>query len=191
MRFNYIAVFLLCSQTLVAQSINKVELSSESSFRITGTSNINQFECEIKQGFHESQMAIWSSIEGNKISFKNTKVSINVNQIECANSHITNDLREALKEEEYPTISLELLSITGRLTKEQDVAKTLIIIAGKSNIYYLKYSVKFLDEKSFQIKLNANLQLQDFDITPPTALMGLIKVNDTITIDLNFVISVI
>ncbi|HNP19828.1 MAG TPA: YceI family protein [Fulvivirga sp.] len=191
MKFFYIIIFLICTQTSIAQSISQIVLDRESSFQITGTSNINQFKCKIKQGFHEGKMAIWSRIEGDKISFKNTSVTINVNQIECANNHITSDLREALKEEEYPTISLELLSISGHYTLEKDVAKTLITMAGKSKIYNLDYDVKFLNDKSLQIRLKANIQLQDFDITPPTALMGLIKVNDTITIDLNFVITLI
>jgi hypothetical protein len=192
MRFIYVMLCLFFSTKLSAQTINRLKIKEESTFRINGTSNINAFECEITQGFSENEITVYYTQNGSNILFKNTTFSLPVNRIDCGNSHITRDLKDALHEKLYPTINFKLLSIEDFNSDDlEPIAEALITIAGKTNKYYLNYGTKYISENAFYISLTSKFKLQDFNITPPTALMGLIKVHDTITIDLNFKIAVL
>lgn len=104
------------------------------------------------------------------------------------------DFYNALKSKTHPTMWIELETIdeirpigtfwTTFLTQ------TRITIAGARKSVPIEARVRRLSANQIQIQAEKALRMSDFDITPPTALMGMIKTNDEITIKLNLKVTI-
>ncbi|QSE96313.1 YceI family protein [Fulvivirga lutea] len=182
--------FFLLSIPLVAQSQTVRQtmiIEDESTFRISGKSSVNSFDCQIVQGFCGESVDVCYNLQATTVKFDNTKFSIPVNQFDCGSNFITRDMKKTLKAEEYPFMQFELLSIINfdNLNCNNSKAETLVTIAGVTNRYLLNYDISQLDEDTFKIKLNSTFDINDFNLNPPSALMGLIKVDKTIDVSLS------
>lgn len=178
-----IPFFLFVCCLCHAQTNGKIVLTSKSTFQLNGTSNINKFECSPKQGFPEQKIDIYYTQSEDEIVFSNTEFDLEVENIECQHQQMTRDMQKTLKANQYPLINFQLLCIT-TADNNTPSAKARITIAGKSNDYHLTYDLKSYDNQHLIIYLNSKFNMKDFDIIPPTAMMGLIKVDEIITIEL-------
>jgi hypothetical protein len=68
-------------------------------------------------------------------------------------------------------------------------AELKISLAGKANAYKLEYNSEQLNPDLYRVHLKSDFNMQDFGIDPPTALMGLIKVDKKISIEIDLYIS--
>ncbi|MEQ8928144.1 MAG: hypothetical protein RLO81_20175 [Fulvivirga sp.] len=186
---NKLIVFLLLSIPIKSnsQSVTKtMVIEEESTFKISGKSSVNSFDCHIIQGFCGESVSVSYNVQATTVKFSNTKFSIPVKQFDCGSKFITRDMKETLKAEDHPFMEFELISIRNfdDLNCENSKAETLVTIAGITNRYLLNYDISKLDEVSYRIKLNSTFDINDFNLDPPTALMGLIKVDETIGVSL-------
>lgn len=161
-------------------------IEPESTFKISGKSNVNQFDCKIEEGFCGKSVNVCYSVEDSSLKFSNTKFSIPVNEFDCGSKYITRDMKSTLKSDEYPFMTFELLNITNfeELNCGNSKAETLVTIAGVTNKYYLDYLLHKTDTDKFEILIHSTFDINDFKLETPTALMGMIKVSDTINVSL-------
>ncbi|UII19196.1 YceI family protein [Fulvivirga ligni] len=176
----------LASMLCNAQGTKHVTILPESTFSLSGTSNVNHFTCNMTKGLSRNQLAVCYQEKEDLYTFDNSGFALNINKFDCENSRMTHDLQDALQSDEFPVIKFELLSIKGLVAGDCEAeAESLITIAGNTNKYLLTYQVKQVSEESYKIELKANFNMRDFNITPPTALMGIVKVNEIISINLH------
>ncbi|MBL3655790.1 YceI family protein [Fulvivirga sediminis] len=168
-----------------AQTIQRVTIQPESHFSLSGTSNINSFRCVMENAFSNNQLNVCYNQEEDQLIFEKTGFHLAVEKFDCGNAKMTHDLKNALKAETYPKIEFELLTLAGLKAGDcEPVAESVISIAGQANKYLLKYIVKQISEDQYRIYLNADFNMTDFGIAPPTAMMGIVKVNEMISINL-------
>ncbi|UII25330.1 YceI family protein [Fulvivirga maritima] len=168
-----------------AQTIQQVTIEPESHFSLSGTSNVNSFSCVMEDAFSNYQLNVCYSQDEDQLVFENTGFHLAVSNFDCQNAKMTHDLKNALKADKYPKIKFELLTLEGLKSGDcEPIAESLINIAGKANKYLLKYKVKQISEDEYRIYLNADFNMKDFGIDPPTAMMGIVKVNEIISINL-------
>lgn len=124
-------------------------------------------------------------------------ISFPVRSLHCGKRAMNRDMYEALKAEEYPLIRYRLL--------EAGVADTLapgeaapppgetgtwrsirtrgvLTIAGVSDTTEVVVRGRVLDDNRFRVKGSRELNMDTFNITPPSALMGLIRADKQLTV---------
>lgn len=126
------------------------------------------------------------------------EVSIPVKALECGKRAMNRDMYEALKAERYESIYYRLLSAT---LNESNIELTngngapqqgdgwmqirtrgILEIAGVTDTTTVDVEGKLLSADRFRVRGSKQVDMRAHDVTPPTALMGLIKASSEITV---------
>ncbi len=166
------------------------QIQETSVLEVNGKTNINSFCCTSKDNYKKKKLKYAIEGDNSKIVFNEARLSLNTNNLDCGKKAINKDMRKTLQADKYPQIILELKEIQN--TKCYDfenceewyeiTAITDITITCFTQTYIFPVIVKKLDNHNFRVSGEATLQLCDFEIEPPTALLGLVKVKDGLDI---------
>lgn len=168
------------------RTIEKVILE-ERSLSINGTSNVNDFECNYNSPPAADTLEYAVEFKESEIHVEGDELNMYVESFDCGKKGINRDFRKTLRSEEYPTINVTL----ERLIHENGrpvIAEVLITLAGVSRIYQVDISNQTLNNDVREIYGKQVIRLSDFNLEPPRALFGLVKVRDEM--DINFTLSV-
>lgn len=174
------------------------DIKPSSKLFLNGTSNINQFTCDCENYTHAGTVSLNESKVGNWI-FQDARLSIAVASFDCGHSGINRDMGKALRSDKYPNIGITLKEIVNNASlrnlkpgTEQSLHVVVdISLAGATKEYPLQVKVREIKPDLFKITAEKKLFMSDFGVAPPTALFGLIKVNDMINISFDLEISTI
>ena len=161
-------------------------LSNKSNLTISGTSNISKFDCKLEQNFEQDTLIILTKYSGSKLLCENAITTFLVNKFNCGHEAINRDFRDALRENEFPEISLNVKNLyqtnnISNLSREINAEVSLMLAGSK-----MEYKIDFEENKAEPSQLcfsgEKSVKMSDFNIKPPKALMGLIKANDDLSI---------
>ncbi len=188
------------SMLMVKKSADRnFRISRNSSLKLEGQTNINGFTCDCNEVFQPQSLSFEvPDASGLVANFKQTNLNISVENLDCGNKLMNKDLQKALNAETYPFITIELLQIKqdhcNRLTEMKDWIKIKALIRlninGCSQDYWLDITTKKLDDNRFRFIGSKKFFMSSFGVTPPTAMMGMVKVEDEIRINLDLEIVV-
>ncbi|HEY0299021.1 MAG TPA: YceI family protein [Arachidicoccus sp.] len=175
---------LLINYHLRAQSIGLYTIGNDYTITIKGSSNLHDWSETIE---NTNGKSIITQNKNGSINLDSLTISMDVRSINSSEGKIMiNKTLNALKAEQYPFITFSLglplkmipsnasgtiINTTGRLTIAGVTRQ--IRISGK---IYRYSSNKFIFEGSQPV------QMSDYNITPPTAMLGLLKVRNQITV---------
>jgi polyisoprenoid-binding protein YceI len=182
-----ITLFLLCLSVCSAAIFSQQAVSlipASSTMTIQGTSSlhdweekVDKFEVNLSLKLKEKEVA---SID--KVSFVCKAASIS-----SENSTMTNKTLEALKAEKFPEITFKLVSID-KLTSQggtfSGTASGDISLAGVTKRISISFSGSNANNK-ITLKGSKTVSLKDYNIKPPTAMLGTLKTGDQVTISFN------
>lgn len=182
-------VLMLVSAQPVAAQI-QLELLDESELRIDGSSTVNSFTCNAR---FVSGNASLHAIGANRQGTDSAQVRVPVNRFDCGKERMNADFYEAMKADAFPYILFELIDaelVEGK-AESSDLrllyAAGNLSIAGTTRTIQISVRGKQLAEDLYQASGNIQLKMSDFGIDPPTALFGLIKADDKITVHFDLV----
>lgn len=180
-RFGADQVFLDYSYTI----------ESGSKLSIEGTSNINSFECFCKDNI-PPKTAKLQIVNPTTIRFQNASLSLRTKALDCDNNKMNSDLCDALKADDYPNIIIQFhdaLIVRGSLDDAVSGAdlrmQASMIITDVTKKVTLDVTAKKLGPGRYKFVCAKKLKMTDFNIDPPTALFGLIRVRDEITVNID------
>ena len=203
---NFIPLFftllIFCFSSFVVKTFESdykkaiYQIKPSSILEVNGKTNINSFCCASDEQFENKDLDYRYEASKSSISFQNTKFVLDIKKLDCGKRKINKDLFKALKVDEYPNIIIDLKYVLNLECFEPEVcdewvqleANTDITITCETNPVQIPILVKKVDTNSFKITGGTMLNLCDYDIKPPTAMMGLIKVKDAI--EFNFELNV-
>ncbi|MEX0944734.1 MAG: YceI family protein [Balneolaceae bacterium] len=161
---------------------------------IEGKSNVNEFECQANQYFAEATLID----DNDPIEFQQQldarvfmQLEIQVDGFECGRSRMNKDLQAALKSSEFPEITFEFdnASILN-LPENNNVDNAFEIevngtlsVAGNSRDIHFTTKAYFVETYLIRAIGKTTIQMSDFNVEPPVALMGLVKVEDELTVN--------
>lgn len=175
-----LTVFAL-NPVVFAQEVYRV-IPSKSTIRVEGTSSLHDWEM-IAEKMNASLEVI-----GEKNSIKDIKdvsFSLDAKNLLSDNSIMNNKAQDALKSKKYKEIRFELESITGlknTSTGFSGYASGNLFIAGKTKKVEFPFSAKINGNSSLVVSGNEKINMSDFDIDAPTAMLGTLKTGDEINI---------
>jgi hypothetical protein len=167
------------------------QIRPSSTLEVNGKTNINSFSCASKEQFSKKKLS-YKIEEGLPIiHFQNTALKINTLQLDCGRKLITKDLHKLLKIKEYPEITISLIEAINADCNDLTACdrwvdfeiRTDITITCETQAVIIPAQVKKIDVDSYRVVGNTSLQLCAFKLEPPTAMMGLVKVDDVIEIN--------
>ncbi len=168
---------------------------------IEGRSNINEFECEANRYFGEATL-----VQSNEdLDFQQAaderlflQVEIDVDGFECGRSRMNRDLQDALRSDQFPEItflfdSAEFIGFIEDEESENDIFEveilgTLTVAGNTRNIQFVTQAY-YLEPQRIRAIGKTTIRMTDFDVEPPTALMGLVKADDELTVNFDLVAS--
>lgn len=169
-------------------------IRESSSLTIAGSSNVNKFECTNYENFSNGYIYILTDEKNEHISFSNAILKIDIKSFDCKNPIMNKDFYNTMNARQSPTINVELLSAgpvsNGKILKGQSgkfLAEVGISLNGTTKADKIIVYWERTGNNLFRFLGEKELLMSDFGIDAPVAALGLIKVNDQITIkfDLN------
>ncbi len=180
--------FLFVQESATARQTNQVKsiILEESKLRINGTSNVSNFECNYKKRISADTLNQTITFSDSLIVIGDS-ILLSADSFDCGKKPINRDLRKTLKANEHPFLELELVSI--EIADEVPFQALLsVIIAGIQRTETVTITEFSTEESGISFKGQGDLLLTNFDLNPPRALFGLIKVDDRVDIHFDLMI---
>lgn len=189
-----VTVFLIFASGAGAQhsenfNDQNIEIVPGGALWLEGSASIVNYRCYAEQlegiGQIQNQTDPKKNVQGSG-GVKLT-VSIPVKTLECGKKKMNRDMYEALKADRFPDITYQLLNADLVETiddsnKMQIKTEGLLTIAGVSDTTEVVVTGQIIGEEQFRVTGSKRLNMHTFDIKPPTALLGLIKADETLTV---------
>ena len=186
------ALFTLTIFQLSAQITFYVDIQKNSSITINGTTNLLSFKLtQSGDRLAKRNFSISATQIQNKIVLSQNEHSISVNDFNSKNKLALRDFLKLVKSDIYPTfrVKLNYFEIDPKMiNKDQSKANASIelTITGRTKQYNIPITSN-REGDSYIIKGTEKLNIRDFGLIPPVEMMGLIRVNEWISIDFNIV----
>lgn len=193
-----LAFFFLCATPQIPQEVQQQWANSynftiepDSKLYLEGSSNIVDFTCGCTNPSGNGRFSF--ELKPGGYLFENSALKIPVNELDCGNRAMNRDMYDALQSEQHPSISIQLLGVQSHeenLLSECEQWSNLNVdlrlkIAGVSQMVSMQVQGAYLGYELYQFIGNQAIYLTDFGIDPPRALLGAIKVDNCITINMN------
>ena len=168
--------FIYFTGSVQAQSL-KIN-SKTSSMTIFGTTNVHNFKSNVE--LIKGELVINSS---RKVQSLN--VEIPVRSIKSGEKGMDNKTYEAFNDKKFPTISFQLVDASSLQISGDEINVMVtgnLTMAGTSRKISFKTTGKKLKPGVYEFKGSIPLKMTDFKMKPPTAMLGVMKVGDAITL---------
>lgn len=195
-----LALLLLAGGGQDAMSQQRLALDTESRLWIDGSSTLHDFTCEAEEleGYgmlEDSRPKATHTSNSDESPSARAEVIVRVEVFDCGKKKMNRDFYKALKAEVYPVIRYELerVEVLSLPTDETDHYQLLtagrIILAGVERRIDMAVVGQRMDDGRYRVQGRRLLQMSDFGIEPPTALLGLIRAHDRILVRFDLVAS--
>lgn len=182
-----LALILLFTGCTASTAQDPVLIKNQSSITINGTSSLHEWH----ENAADFNIAMKLSGEGALLPVIDRVVfTCKTASVKSDNSIMTNKTREALQADKHPEISFTSDKQSSLAFHKGSFSST---ITGDLVINGIKRNVSIpvegsLTGNNLNVKGSASLKMSDYDIRPPTAIMGTLKTGDEVTVyfDLKF-----
>lgn len=186
-----------------AQSLSgNLQIEKGGQLWIEGSAGIVNFKCEAEQlsgaGNIENTEHPEATVQGE--GDVSIAISMPVESLNCGKRAMNNDMYDALKSDDFPTIRYQLIdaSLANDVELEDNLSEWLSIrthgiieIAGVKDTTLFGVRGKMLSDNRFQVKGSKNIHMDTYDITPPSKMLGLIKADKNLTVHFNVIVKLI
>ncbi len=202
-------IFLLCSALWLPTSGGAQRLSGElqplvailppSQIYVAGKSNVNQFNCDCEQDFSAMRARCYWQADPPTLVFENTQLRLRAENLDCGNRMMNRDLRNTLRADRHPEIRLDLrrLQFAGGdianaigMDWTDLTAHTDLTMAGQTRRASIQFRGRSVGHEVYELVGMHEVRMTDFGVEPPTAMMGLVKVDDRMRIHFKLWLSV-
>lgn len=188
-------IFLLLSLAFAFYKGETVSYTIDpaSKLYLQGSTNVTNFSCNCNDRFSEGSFQINAKENNSLLQFSNAVMYIKTETFDCRNRLMNRDLYKALKSTQYPKIKIQLLEAQQNPNAMVNDCNDWVTLKGQAIITLTNVSKKVpLDVKAkktgknqFRFVSSKDLLMTDFNITPPSPMLGIVKVRDKITIHLD------
>jgi hypothetical protein len=188
------ADILTNTEPVKLQETIRLQLLDESSLKIKGTSTLHDWDVEAREFSVEFGVPLhWfdddTEWEGDEIS--NLRVIVPVDDLDGGRSRMNRDLRNAMNAEEYPEIEFDWSEIVIEKNEGNDFLFKVngsVSIAGETRDIMFESRVYKTDQNTINASGEVGLNMRDFGIDPPRALLGAIRTGEEITVVFDIVL---
>lgn len=171
-----ISFIAISGNVLTAQSL-KINPKTFS-MTIFGTTNVHDFQSKVTQV--NGELVINSSKQAQSLV-----VEIPVKSIKSKEKLMDTKTYETFKADKNPTITFKMTDASSLQVNGNDISVTVtgnLTMGGATRKIAMKAVGKIVKPGVYQFKGSVPLKMSDFKMTPPTAMLGVMKVGDAVTL---------
>lgn len=191
LKWVIMGTILFFSASVFTQAQNvQYNISQESTMKINGTSNVHDWEAEVKSirgTVVSKEKAANPNISGLDIS--NVMLIIPAKQILSDNSGMNRRIHDALKADEHAHIIFRLQSVKfiedAGGNNPNFIAKGTINIAGETKTIEVELKGQVLRNGNLRFTGTHKLKMSDYNVERPTAMLGSVRAGDEVEITFN------
>lgn len=181
----FICLLLTAGATFPVAAQQVTIVTDESKLWIEGRSNVNEFQCFANQ--YRSDIETTGTIDTLADTGLDVEIDIFVRSFDCGRSRMNRDLQNALRVRDHEAIRFKYIDTENVVYNTGDDTYTLtikgiLIVAGTERTVQFDLDGRLVDNNIIKATGSTTLEMTSFNIEPPTALMGLIKVDGTLVV---------
>lgn len=180
----------LSTVSVSQQHIIKWTVEKNSTLFVHGSSNVNNFTCDIN-GIAEKDTILLVNTASGLVKLTGA-IKMDVTSFDCHNYLIRKDLRKTLKADQYPKMIIRFLTLkTMPLLSsktEQVTGWVEVELAGMKKTFELTYTFKKTSPGIIWLKGGRNFSFSDFRLSAPRKLAGLVKIKDEFIVNFQLVL---
>ena len=188
-------LFLLFVTNTAFGQANAYEMHESSTMTIEGTSTLHDWESDVEEFSLEISMnqdAFTGSAAEGAISSLSLQAA--VESIKSGKGGMDRRTYDALQEEDHPYITFNLTSAELADSVETDNEFTLnvtgdLTIAGVTNTVSFPVTGMMESDNSYRFEGNHEINMIDYEVDPPTAMLGTIKTGEVVTVNFNILLT--
>lgn len=165
-------------------------VSDKSEIIIHGSTSINNFSCSSSLVLMNDTLPVL--ITPGKFIFTNARLIFTVNSIECGDNYSNKQLRNTLKSNQFPFILVDLMEISPDPSFFYKARTQLRVeVAGKQQLQNVNLILRRAAEDVYHLSGVTQISMSEYDLVAPSPMMGLIKVEDRLDIEIHLVLKVL
>lgn len=182
-------VFFLAAQSLLAQTSYKIEPGKNATLTVSGTSNVHNWTMVSTAA--ESQGFFKINAKDELIGLSGFSLTVAAKSLKSGKSLMDSRTYKSIKADDFPIISYQLRAVeivAMQPNKFKIITKGNITIAGKTQPISIVVNAVVNPDQTITCTGKTLLKLTDFEIEPPSFMLGAMKVGNEINIsfDLNY-----
>ncbi|WP_299781481.1 YceI family protein [uncultured Formosa sp.] len=167
--------------TVSNKNTTEIKIKPSSKLTIKGITNITDFSCKFNSVALKKKTPITYIKKENHTVFENAKLVLENKEFDCGKRIINNDFRDLLKTETYPKITILLKEVKHlNTTNKNTIASVDFLIAGVTKSYDIPITITH--DHSVIVDGDIKLNIRDFGLENPKKILGLIKIEDEVTV---------
>lgn len=175
---------------LTAQPLYKISNSKDIDMKLLGTSTLHKWAMDAKTFDGQAEFAFLPGNSGKLTGIKSLTFSLEVANLKSDEKALDRNAYKALKADEYKDIYYKLLSAT--LLSEKDGAYHVkthgnLTIAGVTREVAIDADCHINNDTSVAFAGSYKLKMTDYEVQPPTFMLGAMKTGDEITLDFKLI----
>ncbi len=152
---------------------------------IEGSSNVNKFQCRAAR----YNTDVYPPTQDTTVQ---VEVDIAVEGFDCGKRRMNRDLYETLLSEQHPFISFEYKSTESMTYNKATDTYTLTVngaltVAGHTNKITFPLIAEVIEDGKIKATGQTDLKMTNYNVEPPSALLGLVRVNDELTVHFDLI----
>ena len=177
----------LVTQTLASQTlVHRLIVQPSSTLYIEGTTNINGYECAIIKYTGNDTLVLHEGGRNIRPVFVKGAVELDASSCDCGIPLMTADFRRAINSKEHPSIVIDFISFE-RMPVYANVPDKFtgilkISIGGVRKVFEVNCTINATPAGVIHLVGSRVFNFSDFNITPPTRMLGAVRVNQSLTV---------
>ncbi len=163
---------------------NKWVIRSGSFLKVSGSTNVNSFCCEIKNYCSPDTLCFYPKSKQNLIS---GELVVAISSFDCHHSIIKKDMQKTLLADTYQNMYIKFLSLNKipSNTKHHETIEGAveITLAGTTELFNVNFTFLRNDRNELNMMGTRTIRFSDFNIQPPKKLRGMIQTKDELCIE--------
>jgi polyisoprenoid-binding protein YceI len=182
--------FLGCSHILHSQQSYKITTSKDIDMKLSGTSTLHKWAMDAKTFDGQAQFAFAPGNSRQLTALTSLTFSLEVQNLKSDEKALDKNAYKALKTDKFKDIYYNLVSASVMSEKESTyLIKTQgnLTIAGVTKEVSMDVSCMINRDETISCSGSDQLKMTDYQVKPPSFMLGAMKTGDAITLDFTVV----
>jgi len=172
--------------------VHRLIVQPDSKLIIDGKTNVNEYRCAILQYFGKDTLELREGGPNKRPVFTKGYVGLEASRFDCGMQVMTNDFWKTIKSEKYPFVGIEFISF--ERVPNYDQAKDIfkgrlqISLGGVTRKFEMNCTIEAQESGLIHLKGGRSFSFSDFNLEPPSKMMGLVKVKDSLDVNFHLVL---
>jgi hypothetical protein len=184
-----LAISMMAARPESPTLVHRLIVQSTSTLDIEGTTNITAYKCSIRTYVGHDTLVLHEGGKNIRPVFVRGAVALDASSFNCGMAVMTSDFQKAIKSKQHPAIVIDFISFERMPSykSEPELFKGILNISlgGVTKLFEVNCSIHASPSGIISLAGSREFIFSDFELTPPTRMLGAVKVNETLKVSFN------